>query len=594
MSFDFDPDSNQKPVVADVPLPKEQIGTFAVFALVTFGLLALAWFAWTPLSTAMRAAMARTDTRRALEAVTAKDWPLAAKLLTEANRRAPGDPEVLRGLIGFHKATGSDPAGLAQRLKTLDEIQPLNAAERMLLVEALIATGKLPEAREVLDQVPQEADVNARRLELLAAVLKAEGHTQQAQVVARHSLNGRTDDPQVRLQASQENMRSTFPEVRQQARGQLWDTARLKTEVALPAIESLIKDPALTAAQATELLELAQNHPLKPRSLTLAAVSVLMRLKPEQRPALVREQVRRLTEEGEGTREETAVWLMREREYDELRRLVPASLAVKSRELYPILMQTLAQQQRWQELEEFLTAPNPPVDRGLVTLALAEVKAHREPDKREARLLIDRTIEAAKVEGNLAVLRGAAAVAEKHHLADSAAAGYQAAAEKAVASGQVNDAVSDLQKAATLALAAKNTGLLLAIFRQLHELRPRSTAFAEEFVYLRLVLGVEIETVDLKSLGAGSQAAAEAEMTMDRMPTDLLHALAAYRLGDPAAMRQHVAGLQDTSRLPAGQRAVAAGLLSLVGKADRAFQIAEKVPGGLLLDEEFVFLKKAL
>lgn len=594
MSFDFDPEASQKPVMADVPPRREQIGTFAIFALVTFGLVALVWLSWAPLSTAMRAALARHDTRKALDAVAAKDWPLAAKWLTEANRRAPGDPEVLRGLIEFHKATGADPAGMAQRLKALDAIQPLSAPERLLLAEALIATGKMPEARDVLSQVPQESDVNTRRLELLAAVLKAEGHTKEAQVVGRRSLNGRNDDPQTRVHASQEDMRSAFPEVRQQARGQLWETARLKTEIALPAIEALLKDPALTVVEATDLLALAENHPLKPRSLTLSAVSALMRLKPEQRAALVREQVRRFTEEAQGTREETAVWLMREREYDELRRLVPASLAVKSRELYPILMQTLAQQQRWQELEEFLTAPNPPVDRGLVTLALAEVKAHLQPDKREARLLIDRTIEAAKVEGNLPVLRGAAAVAEKHHLADSAAAGFQAAAEKAAASGQVNDAVADLQKAATLALSAKNTGVLIAICRKLHELRPSSTAFAEEFLYLRLVLGVEIETVDLRSLGAGSEAASAAEMTMDRMPPDLLRALAAYRLGDAAAMRQHVASLHDTSRLPAGQRAVVAGLLSIVGKADRAFQIAEKVPGGLLLDEELAFLKKAL
>lgn len=580
--------------MADVPPPKEQIGTFAVFALGTFGLLALAWFSWTPLSTAMRAALARNDTRKALEAVTAKDWPLAAKLLTEANRRAPGDPEVLRGLIEFHKATGSDPAGMAQRLKMLDEIQPLTAAERLLLAEALIATGKLPEAKDALERVPQETEVNARRLELQAAVLKAEGHTQEAQAVVRHALNGQTNDPQVRLQASQENMRSAFPEVRQQGREELWETARLKTEVALPAIQALLKDASLTAAQASELLALAESHPLKPRDLTLGAVSALMRLKPEQRTALVREQVRRFTEEGQGTREETAVWLMREREYDELRRLVPASLAVKSRELYPILMQTLAQQQRWKELEEFLTAPNPPVDRGLVTLALAEVKAHLEPDKREARLLIDRTIEAAKVEGNLPVLRGAAGLAEKHHLADSAALGYQAAAEKANAAGQVNDAVSDLQKAATLALAAKNTEVLLSAFRKLHELRPSSSAFAEEFVYLRLVLGVEIETVDLKNLGSGAEVVADAQMTVDRMPPELLQALVAYRLGDTETMRANVASLQDASRLPAGQRAVVAGLLSMAGKVDRAYQIAEKIPGGLLLDEEMVFLKKAL
>ena len=41
-------------------------------------------------------------------------------------------------------------------------------------------------------------------------------------------------------------------------------------------------------------------------------------------------------------------------------------------------------------------------------------------------------------------------------------------------------------------------------------------------------------------------------------------------------------------------RAVAAALLTLVGKQGRAFEIAEKIPGALLLEEEKVFLMRAL
>jgi uncharacterized protein YbaR (Trm112 family) len=37
-----------------------------------------------------------------------------------------------------------------------------------------------------------------------------------------------------------------------------------------------------------------------------------------------------------------------------------------------------------------------------------------------------------------------------------------------------------------------------------------------------------------------------------------------------------------------------AGLLSLTGKAERAYQIAEKIPALVLLDEERAFLQKAL
>ena len=51
--------------------------------------------------------------------------------------------------------------------------------------------------------------------------------------------------------------------------------------------------------------------------------------------------------------------------------------------------------------------------------------------------------------------------------------------------------------------------------------------------------------------------------------------------------------VRELDGLPPGQRAVAAGLLQMAGRAGEAFQIAEKVPEALLLDEELAFLKKA-
>jgi len=83
-------------------------------------------------------------------------------------------------------------------------------------------------------------------------------------------------------------------------------------------------------------------------------------------------------------------------------------------------------------------------------------------------------------------------------------------------------------------------------------------------------------------------------ITLERIPPQLLLALADYRLGNHAAIQQHLADLKNTDKLEAGPRAVIAGLLSLVGKSDRAYQMAEKIPTALLLDEELSFLKRAL
>lgn len=140
---------------------------------------------------------------------------------------------------------------------------------------------------------------------------------------------------------------------------------------------------------------------------------------------------------------------------------------------------------------------------------------------------------------------------------------------------------------------AKNTAILLEASRKLRELSPGSTVFADRLAYLRLILGVEMETVTLSSQTDESSVRAMVTVAMERVPAALLGALAAYRLGDLESVKTHLGALPDPSSLPAGQRAVAAGLLALAGRPDRAFQIAEKVPDALLLREELAFLNHA-
>lgn len=103
-----------------------------------------------------------------------------------------------------------------------------------------------------------------------------------------------------------------------------------------------------------------------------------------------------------------------------------------------------------------------------------------------------------------------------------------------------------------------------------------------------------METIDLSALANHDNLRAVLTIKLERIPPPLLLALSAYRLGDHTAVNKHLAGLENVAALPAGPRAVAAGLLSLVGQTDRAYQMAEKIPGALLLEEERAFLKQAL
>lgn len=594
MAFQFDSDSQKK--IPDQMPPRERIGKFSLLVIGSFVLLVVCLFAWHPLATAMRGVLARRNAKEALQATAAKDWVKAQQAVTLARQRAPEDEEVMLAMVAFLKATNSDPGGLAQYLQRLKAKRPLTAEEELTLGRALISSGKTKDAREVYEKLPLKQSTQQPGLELLSSILNAEGHTKEAAEIEQRAvvLSKAEATPEAQMKAAVSDLGSHYAEVQNQAQKQLWQLAELSTQTGMDAILQLAGSRGLTLLQAKHLLEMEEKHPLRAMGTRLMVVSALMRLQPEKRAELAEAEVRRFTETKSGRLEDMAYWLMREKFNDQVLKLVPKDLASQSRELYPILVQTLSQAERWEELQGVLKMPSPPVPATLLDLAMAEVLSHVQPDMRESRRILQGTVINAAQAGDVGTLQAAAQLAEKLNFADVACQAYKAAGMRSAENNASEAALQNLQKSVELALRAKDTETLLEVSRRLHVMSPSSAVFADRYVYLRLVLGVEMETVDVKELMTETEAKAAVGVTLDRIPPQLLLALSAYRLGDREGMVKHLASLPRAESLSPGPRAVAAGLLSLVGKADRAFVMAEKIPGALLLEEEKVFLMRAL
>lgn len=580
MSFDFNPDTQER--IPDMAPPQERIGRFNLVMLGAFILLSIVWLTWRPIASAFKAAMGRHYAQEALACISGNNLPGAVPQIIAARSWAPEEIEVIRAVVAFHKSAGSDPAGLAQQLRLLADKQPLTEEEELLLGKSLVISGKAAEARVVYEKMTPARSVRPQAVELLSGILAAEGHTAEAAEMARRSALNMADTPVARLRQAREDREHPFVEVRRGAYQQLWALAALDDETAVEAIASLADDPALGLPDARRLLQMTESHPHQSMRLRLQVVSALMRLQPEQRESILDAELARFKAGDEGKLADFARWLAIEKQHARLVRLLPRDLAAKSRELYPLLADALVNEGRWQELKEMLTNTRPPVSSALAGVWLAEVESHLQEDLADSRRLLQTSIESARATGNLPALFAAAVCAEKLNLTDLALKAYQAAA--------INDSESSvqfLQKAWELALLQKDTAAMLDITRRLHEMRPSSDVFADRFAYLRLVLGSELETV------AMSARKTEGTITKDRVPPELLRALAAYRLGDARAMRGHLAAVKNPALMPPGQRAVVAGLLSLIGRTSDAFQIAEKIPEGLLLHEERVFLDRA-
>jgi hypothetical protein len=519
--------------------------------------------------------LARGEAEEAVKAIDAEDWGHAVACIHKARSYAPEEPAVLRATITFLKLTESDPVFLSQQLRALSEKEALTIEDQILLSRSLLKAGSAPRAREVLEKLPAEARQQPEVLTLASTIATAEGRGDEARELQQLAKLNQPDTAASKLEKALAQRNSAFEKDRQAARSALWRLTREATETGLLAITHLTVDPQLDWAQTDALIQLAKNHPHPSLPVHLGILSARMRLRPDLRDQIIDEEIARFQHVGGGKLEDIARWLALEKQHARVIQIVPERLRRTSRDLFPIVAQALAEEGRWKELKSMLTHEKPPVRPTRVRLWLAEAESHLSSDDTETRHHLKSCIETARLEKDLSMLTAAVSTAERLSQPDLALQACQHVLQMPAAAEQVEI----LQKAADLASGLRDTRLMLDYTRQLHLLRPASPAYAEHLAYLRLLLGEEMEVV-----------------TAAPNSTPVLHqALSAYRLGDRESLARMLPTITSAmpEDLPAGRRAVLSGLLATAGDTARAFQIAEKVPETLLLDEERAFLKLA-
>jgi tetratricopeptide (TPR) repeat protein len=468
----------------------------------------------------------------------ADDMGHAIAELIEARNLSPEEPEVIRATISYIKLIKGDRRELAYQLRLLSTKQPLSLEEQLLQGNCLVDLGRIDEARRIYDALPAGATEMPDALALLARLQAAGGQAVAAADSARKSRMLDKDSPDVRLQLAIENCRSAFPEIKQQAWRELWDLCQLPPPVGIGAARAILRDPRFTAEEAQRLLPIVEAHPHADLAVRLDIVSALIRFFPDRREELIRGEMTRFETEKKGTLIEMAAWLSSLGEHARLIALIPANLAASSRPLYTAIVKSLVSQGRWQELKKMLKERRPPVSNTLATLWLADAESHLQPDLSESRRLISFAIKAAINNGENEELELAAAFASRLEMHDLSLEAYQGLLQAVPA--RQNDF---LKKLRSLALLTSNTQVLLDSTRQLKELNPDTPLYADEHTYFRLLLGQDIETVDIASLKRQRDLLSSGLANEGRIPVSLLEALAAFRFGDKTAISRHVARL---------------------------------------------------
>lgn len=517
-----------------------------------------------------------------------KDWKQAIGKMHEARRRAPDDPEVLRASSILIFQAGGDPRGVTALISRLQQTGEAVPADLALKGRAHVRLGEITAARVLLDQLPEQSRQQSEGLRLLADILAAEGRPDEAANTLRSLLNHEPDNAETLLELARVDLSSNAPDRREAIRERLWKAAHHGAR-ALDAIELLAQTRDLTAPRARELLELVeqtQGTDTAKASARLKVLSAQMRTSPQLRDEILQTEVRRWKERPPAETATLLAWLAQEREHALILRLVPAAMAARHTTLLPSYVSALRGEGRWRDLDHLLKSGgiDPAFSAQRIRLWQAETQAQLENDPARAAQTLARVFEEAGRGENLVETLEAAHLAEQLGLWELAERCYRAISAK---HPQTRQAM--LSQLYELAETQRDGPAMLSACVGLLQMRPEHTPFLLQSLYLRLLLGTEIEIAEQKlQEGATNQRGSENQ-------THLIQALSLHRQRkSKEEVMTALSKLSSPEELPAGQRVVYAGLLKLCGgEPGRVFRLVERAPVRLLLPEEKVFLQHA-
>lgn len=543
---------------------------------------------------AYRAAMAFWGRHLAVEAgkhMEDEKWESAARIIGDAVRNAPEDPDVLRVTAEFLRKTNGDPDMARHFLQKLHDTDEATPEDQIRLSETLITTGDTQRARKMYEQLATKDKQSRKGMELLAKILDDEGQKPLAMSTLRQSLLTEPNNPECVLRLAMLDLDQPFNESRRRAQETIWKIARGKDETALQAIGFLATSRELTAGEADELLKTVNAHPKTADKYRFPVLSAYMRLFPTRRKDVLDQECENYKGKGLDDMVHLLRWLAHEKQSDRILGLVPKSLVVKSPDAFPSYADALMTAGKWADLKALIQAsPAPSISQANAHAYLAACFAKLEPNLVAAKQQIDNAYRAAEKAGEHQVTLRAAQLAESLGLWELASTGYEN-----IGATNARARLGMLTKVYEMAALAKDGAKMLEVALRISKERPESWMFKARANYLRLVIGSGLESASDTILAMNAEANAATRDPDAASYIAVLRALAAYRVGDLARIKPELDGVTVTDTLPPGVRAVAAGLMKISnGDTATAFKLAEAVPASILLDEELRFLKMAL
>ena len=555
-------------------------GMVMVTVLLLVGIVGFAL--WRPAAKYWHGYVSRSLASQAEAFMKEGNWEKAAPLLEKAYLADPKEPAALHACAYYEEHGAKNLSFSGHFLKQLVDLNLANDEEKATLGRSLMVAGRTKEAQQLHDTLPQSARSTKEALLLESELAMKNGDKTKGEALLRSALSKTPDEPSSVLQLSSLDLDSPLVEIRKNAWQKLWKLANTSSPESLPALSQLNRFVDTTAAQSADLLELASKKPGVPKALRYQIMTVYLGLHPEKQEAALAEETARVTGKPEEEVVPFCQWLTDVGEYDRVLKFSPLDKAVQSARLLPFYINAMLRLGKWAELRDQL-ANDKRIKLDALSVAELKAKCARGLNQPASVVhdLLDQGKDYAMASRNTGGLDQFSGVALGMGFPDIAVECLRAIVPHSQAHRE-----ELLRRIMQIQRSSDDLAGLLTSLREISLFATTPVETVEDYIYLRLISGIELETVmdDSESFAAKGR--------IRPMAADFFKALAAYRLDEKPALKSALAKL-DPKVLPMNWRAIMAGMVSETGDKAKGFQLGEKIPLGALTDDEKRILAEA-
>ena len=508
------------------------------------------------------------------EAMEKGEWNAALEKMNEAFRLAPQHPPVIREMAELLKDSRRDAPTVIALIERLEQLDALTSGDRIIRARTMVQLGRLDEAGSEAEKLLAEGEERALALGVLAQVALARGDNDAAEKLLSEAVKEEPENFTLRLGLAATRARSEFSEVRASAQADLWKVAQEPDLNGIRALAVLGGEVGIPAGKEIEYVQLLREHPFAKDKHHLEALRIVLQLEPQNRDALLGEELalwerRPITEQLEFYK-----WLLDIGHPEVVVEGLDLEEAKKNPELFRIYIGALLNQGSWEVAETALKESDVPLGQGQLHFVRANIAREAGAPADDIRNELRRAVEFAGVEKFPGLALKAGEMGEVLGFSDVAESGFRSALR---APGLE---VIAMEKLAALARRSGNSEVLLAVVSGSNV--PEAL---RETAYLKLLLGIEIELQASAALEAFARDQNSAEW-------HLAAALGKWRMGahdEAKALAETLVTRLRANGLDVGKRAVLSGILGReLPSLDGAYE-GDSDLGSLLLPAEKAF-----